>query len=269
MREGVAVKAVRIAAAASYVLMIVVNVLANILPINGVTTGQVSDCYPNLFAPAGLSFAIWGLIYLLLAGFTMYQLGFFQDKRGAMKPHLLYQVAVLFTFSSLANTAWIFCWHYKLIPLSMVLMVLILLSLISIIGLVDKKPLSLRENVFVRLPFSVYLGWITVATIANATVLLVSWEWDGFGLSEPTWTVIMIIAGMLIGGATTLRNRDAIYGLVVVWAYLGIIIRHTSPQGFGGQFPLVVAVTILCIVVLAAAIIATIFRKSRSTRIKV
>lgn len=262
-------RAVRFCAAVAYVLMIAANALANLLPINGITTGQVSDSYPNLFAPAGLTFAIWGLIYLLLAGFTLYQLGLFQDRRGAMKTHLLDKVAVLFTVSSLANVAWIFSWHYLLIPLSMLLMVIILLSLITIVQAIGYQHLSQREKLLVRLPFSVYLGWITVATIANATVLLVSWGWNGFGLSEPVWAIIMIFAGMLIGAITTLRNRDAAYGLVLFWAYLGIIIKHTSATGFAGQYPLVIAATAVCLLILAASVVLVSVRSGSPGRLKV
>lgn len=268
MPGEIATRAVQICAAVAYVLMIVMNALANLLPINGITTGQVSDAYPNLFAPAGLTFAIWGVIYLLLAGFILYQLGLLQDRRGAMKPHLLHKVAVLFTVSSLANVAWIFSWHYRLIPLSMFLMVIILLSLINIVQAIGYRHLSQREKLLVRLPFSVYLGWITVATIANATTLLVSWGWKGFGLSEPVWAIIMIFTGTLIGGATTLRNRDAAYGLVLVWAYLGIILKHTSATGFAGQYPLVIAATALCLLILAAAVILAAFPRRQPNRFR-
>lgn len=269
MSHGIVTRAVRLSAAAAYVLMIAVNALANLLPINGVTTGQVSDSYPNLFAPAGLTFAIWGLIYLLLAGFTLYQLGFFQDRRGLVKTNLLHKVALLFTVSSLANVAWIFSWHYRLIPLSMLFMIIILLSLILVVQTIGHQHLSQRERLLVRLPFSVYLGWITVATIANATVLLVSWGWQGFGLSEAVWAIIIILAGALIGSITTLRNRDSAYGLVLIWAYLGIVIKHTSAAGFAGQYPLVIAATALCLLIITAAVILAAYPRNRPARLRV
>jgi len=227
--------------------MVIVNALANILPINGITTGQISDSYTNLFAPAGWAFAIWGLIYLLLAGYTLYQLGVFQDTATSVKTGLLNKIGILFSISSLANAAWIFAWHYQIIPLSLLLIVVILVCLILINQRINKEQLSTTEKLFIGLPFSVYFGWITVATIANATTLLVSLNWQGFGLTEPTWAVIVIILGFLIGAVTMLKNRDIAYGLVIVWAYAGILSKHISPDGFGGQYPVIINTTILCI----------------------
>lgn len=246
---------VKIIAAVTFLLMIVVNILANTLPINGQTTGEVSNSYPNLFAPAGITFAIWGLIYLLLAGFTLYLLGFFQGSSDAVNFELLNKVGIVFSISSIANAAWIFAWHYNRIPLSMVLMVVILDCLIFINYLINKEELSAREKLFVRLPFSVYFGWITVATIANVTTLLVSIGWDGFGLSEQFWTVIILIVGMLIGTATIIRNKDIAYGLVMLWAYAGILLKHVSESGFAGQYPAVIYTVIACMIIFVIDVI--------------
>lgn len=227
--------------------MVIVNALANALPINGLTTGQLSDFYPNLFAPAGWTFAIWGLIYLLLAGYTLYQLGVFQDNMDTARGELLNKVGILFSISSIANAAWIFAWHYRVIPLSLLLIVVILVCLILINQRINKEQLSAKEKLFIGLPFSVYFGWITVATIANATVLLVSLNWQGFGLPEPTWASIVIILGFIIAVTTMLKNRDVAYGLVIVWAYAGILFKHTSSDGFAGQYPLIISITTACI----------------------
>lgn len=237
----------------AYLVMIIVNGLANWLPLNGITTGDVSDSYPNLFTPTGLTFAIWGIIYLLLAGYVLYQAGWFRGSENRVKAQMLDKVGGLFIISSLANVAWIFSWHYDLIPLSMLLMIVILVSLIYTMKTIMQYHLSLREKIFVKLPFSVYFGWITVATIANATVLLVSLNWNGFGIPASTWAVIMIIVGMLIGATTAIRNKDAAYGLVFVWAYVGIYIKHTSTGGLGGQYPEVVTTAIICIILMLAA----------------
>jgi hypothetical protein len=244
---------IKIIVAVTFLAMVVVNALANILPINGVTTGQVSDSYPNLFAPAGLTFSIWGLIYLLLAGYTLYHVGVLQGSTDIVRSGLLRKTGILFSVSSIANAAWIFSWHYGMIPLSMLLMIVILACLILINRMTSSERFSSGEYVFIRLPFSVYFGWITVATIANATVLLVSLGWRGFGLTEAAWTVIMLAAGLIIAVATMLKNRDIAYGLVIVWAYAGIWLRHTSPEGFGGQYPAVITTTIVCIVILLLA----------------
>lgn len=156
------------------------------VPPNGQGTSQVSDSYKNLFAPAGLTFAIWGLIYVLLAGYTAYQLGFFNLNKRGYKADLFEKVGLYFSISSIANATWIFSWHYHLIALSMLLMITILVCLILIVRQINEEKFSLREKIFIRLPFSVYFGWITVTTIANATTLFVSLGWEGLGISEPT-----------------------------------------------------------------------------------
>lgn len=253
----------KIVTALTFIAMVVVNALANILPINGIGTGAVSDSYPNLFAPAGLTFAIWGLIYLLLAGYTLYHVGLFQGDKSAVKSVLLCKIGTAFSLSSLANTAWIFSWHYKIIPLSMLLMIVILACLIYIAQTVKKETLSFREKLFIRLPFFVYFGWITVATIANATALLVDVKWDRFGLSEPVWTVIILVVGMLIGVSAIIENKSIAYGLVLVWAYAGILIKHVGTKGFAGEYRQVVITVIVCLALFAAALAYAAIQKMR------
>jgi len=251
--------------ALTFLLMVGVNGLANALPINGLQTGQVSDSYPNLFAPAGVTFAIWGLIYVLLAFYTLYQLGLFRENGASAPDYNEDRIRVIFVLSSLCNTAWIFSWHYRLISLSLILISGILICLIQINLALTDSTLTGRERFFVRLPFSVYFGWITVATIANATTLLVDLGWDGFGLSESTWTVVILLTGMLIGVTTMFRNRNAAYGLVLIWAYGGIWLKHTSGNGFSGQYTAVIYTVLLCIVVYAASEIYLFLKQSKKS----
>lgn len=240
---------IKIMVAVTFALMVVVNALANILPINGINTGQVSDSYFNLFAPAGITFSIWGVIYLLLAAYTLYQIGLFQDKSAVSKDKLLEKIGLVFSISSLANTVWIFSWHYRYIIFSFLLMLVILACLIYINRLLKAENLEQRENMLIAVPFSVYFGWITVATIANATVLLVSLGWNRFGISEAIWTIVILLVGMLIGSVTLFRNRDFAYGLVLIWAYVGILIKHTSADGFANMYPSVVIAVVVSLAV--------------------
>jgi hypothetical protein len=244
---------IKILVAATFIVMVTVNALANILPINGETTGGVSDAYKNLFAPAGITFAIWGVIYIALAAYTIYQTGLFQKNNSKNSVDILEKVGLYFSISSIVNSVWIFSWHFHLIPLSMLLMAVILGCLIVINQTINKEKLYGREKLFIKLPFSIYFGWITVATIANATTLLVSIGWDGFGISEPIWTVVIIFVGLIIGIATILRNRDFAYGLVIIWAYAGILIKHTSEIGFANQYMQVITTVVVCIVLLIIA----------------
>ncbi len=254
--------------ALTYVVMIAMNVAANALPINGRTTAAVSDSYPNLFAPAGITFAIWGVIYLLLGAHVLYQLGLFApsgDGENAARVALLERVGVLFSISSLVNAAWILSWHYEQIGISTLLLATMLVLLIVIVNTIRTAGVTGRDRWLVRLPFSVYFGWLTVATIANITVWLVSIGWDGFGIADATWAAVIIAVGAVIGVATVLRNRDLAYALVLVWAYLGIVIKHTATTGFGGAYPMVIAVTAASMAVLLGAGVVAVLANRRAT----
>jgi hypothetical protein len=235
----------------TYVGMIIVNSLANILPINGRGTGEVSDAYENLFAPAGLTFSIWILIYLLLFGYVVYQLTYYKDFLGENNDVFL-KVGVLFSISSIANSIWIFAWHYNKILLSLFLMIGILISLIMINIFLRKKELNMLKHILIRLPFTVYLGWITVATIANITSYLVGIEWNQFGISEVMWTVVIIFAGMIIGNIAMIFYNSIAYGLVIIWAYIGIAIKHISEKGFDGQYLSIIVAVFIAISLLVA-----------------
>lgn len=262
MKEHLARLPMRALVTGTFVVMVVVNGLANALPINGRQTGEISDAYPNLFAPAGITFAIWGLIYVLLALHVLYQWGLF-SRAGEQNSALLDKVGLLFSLSSLANTAWVFAWHYDLIGLSALLIVSILVLLILINRTMRNLSMTRGERLLVELPFSVYFGWITVATVANITVWLVSIKWSGFGLAESIWAVAIIGVAAAIGTITMLKNRDIAYGLVLIWAFIGILIKHTSATGFGGSYNEVILTTIGCLAVFVAAELSIVLRKRR------
>jgi hypothetical protein len=238
----------KIAEAIAFVATIIVNYLAQNPGFNGITTAQVSDSYPNLFAPPGFTFAIWGVIYLLLALYTIYQFGVFQNKAVGINAPLLERVGLVFVISSVVNIAWILSWAYNIIPLSVVLMLALLVSLIYINQQTKNAQLEGRDLFFVRLPFAIYFGWITVATIANITTLLVSLGWHGTGISEEAWTALILVVGMIIGLVTLIRNRNFGYGLVLIWAYFGIYTKHVTASGFNNQYPLVITTTLICLV---------------------
>lgn len=266
MRNNFVRTSVKVSVVITFVLMIVVNVLANILPINGISTGAVSDSYPNLFAPAGITFSIWGVIYLLLGAYVLYQSGFFQDQVSDKKGKLMEKVGIIFSLSSIANTVWIFTWHYMNISLSMLLMLVILGSLMCINRFIIAAELDRKEKIFIFLPFSVYFGWITVATIANVTIFLVSQGWDGFGLSDSFWTVFILLVGLVIACVTILKNRDYAYGLVIIWAYLGILIKHTAIDGFNYSYFSVINILVFSVFVLVLVELYILFGKKLRTK---
>ena len=238
---------------------VVVNGLANALPLNNKTTGELSDQYPNLFVPAGLTFSIWGVIYILLAIFVIYGL-IISVKNNTQKTAFIENIGILFFISSLANIGWIFAWHYEILPLSLVLMLVILGSLITIyLRLrIGKSDSTLSERYLVHLPFSVYLGWITIATIANVTAVLVDINWNTFGLGEQFWAVAVIIVGIAIALSVLLTRKDIFYCLVVDWAFLGILLKRLADST---PVQSVIIISIIGMALISVGIIAQIVRK--------
>jgi hypothetical protein len=252
---------IKIIAAVTYLAMVFVNYLANSLPINGRSTGTISDAYANLFAPAGITFSIWGLIYLLLAGYLVYQFIPVEKKLNKKKEEILKKINVLFIATSLANLSWVFAWHYDFIWLSLIIMVALLIFLIKIADIIRVNKFSSIEKLFIATPFSVYFGWITIATIANVTVFLVSVGWNGFGIAESVWTIIVLLAGLLIGILRMNKDKNIAYGLVLIWAYLGILLKHVSADGFAGQYTGVIATVVISLIVFAFFVGRLVFRK--------
>ena len=240
----------------AFVAMIVVNTLATTVGIFGWETGVLSDAIPNLFVPAGLTFSVWGVLYLLVLLFTVYQArGLFSADRAA--PEALSRVGWLFFVSSAANIAWLLLWHARLVALSMIPMLVLLVSLIAVharLGTGRTRPTG-AERWFFRVPFSAYLGWITVATVANATAALVTAGWNGFGLAPEVWAVAMVAVAALLTLVMLLTRRDAAYGLVVLWALAGIALKRSADASPASQAVYVTAVA--CAAVVAAAIAAT------------
>jgi hypothetical protein len=206
--------------ALSVIATILINALAEILPINGLGTGQISDSFKTYFVPAGYVFSIWGVIYLALIVYAIFQLLPSQRENPRMR-----STGYLFILSSIANCAWIFLWHYELFLLTLVIMVILLVSLIMIyvrLGIGSTQKGSAAETWMVRVPFSIYLGWITVATIANVTTVLVFYHWSGLGIAPQAWAVIMLGAGVIIAGLMAFTRRDVAFLGVLVWAFAGI-----------------------------------------------
>jgi hypothetical protein len=204
---------------------IAINGLANALPLNGLTTGEISDRFKVYFVPAGYVFSIWGLIYLALIGFAIYQALPAQREN----PHLR-RIGYLFALSSVANVVWLFLWHYEVFPLTLVAM-LALLALLIVIYLrlgIGSTRVSAAATWLVHVPFSIYLGWITVATIANVTSLLDYLNWSGWGISPEAWAVIMLVVGAGVASAVSLTRGDIAYNLVILWAFAGIAVKHAA-----------------------------------------
>ena len=219
------------------------NYLANALPLNNKTTGELSDSFPNLFVPAGITFSIWGVIYLMLAVYCVLQFTS-PDQEAVLK------IALPFAISCILNALWIVCWHYGKLPLSLIVMLGILTSLIYINTSVQELSSGL-----IKAAFGIYLGWICIATIANVTALLVNYNWNGFGISHEVWTITMIAAGALIGIMSIYKLNNPFIGLVVIWAFAGIIIKRST------DFRSIVIAASICIAAVAVTTIYAFIRR--------
>lgn len=203
----------------AFIATIAANAMANILPINGLNTGEVSALYPSLFTPAGITFSIWSVIYLLLLGYVVLQW---------VKPdaYVFAETVKLFWISCLLNISWIFAWHYLRVSMSVTIMLLLLLTLAQLFLKVRKISMNTAaEKIFVRLPFTFYFAWICVATIANISALLVSIQWPGLNIAPATWAIIMMTVAALLGIFVTTKYRVAPFAIVIAWALFGIYVK--------------------------------------------
>jgi hypothetical protein len=229
---------------ASYGLMVGLNSAANLVPINGLMTGEISDRFLNLFAPSGSTFAIWGLIYVSLCVYVVYQMAVFHPRRRPLEQRALNRVAWLFIVSSFANSAWIVAWHYLWMGTSLILIVGVLVCLALACLELQHARLESSDHMWIVRPMHIYFGWITVATIANVTTYLVFIKWDGFGFPIPLWMNLMVVIGALIGARAAVKLSSLSYLAVLIWAYLGIVFKHTSTlNGFAGRYPSVLLST--------------------------
>jgi hypothetical protein len=227
------------------VVTLIVNGLANALPLNGQTTAAVSDSFPVYFVPAGYVFAIWSVIYLALIGYTIYQALPGQRTNPAQR-----RIGWLYILSCAANSIWIFFWHYELFPLTVLAMLTVLGSLLVIYVRLAQRPtpISTAERWLLHVPFSIYLGWITVATIANVTDLLYYLGWRDTGTGGQLWAVALLAVGTLIAAFIAYTRRDVAYLLVLVWAFIGIMVSQADTPLVAGAAAVAAALVALALV---------------------
>jgi hypothetical protein len=235
----------------AFALTVIVNSLAGSTTlIGGKSTAEISNLNPTLITPAGYVFAIWGVIYILLGIFVVYQA--LPSEKGK---DCQGKISWLFIASSLLNMFWLFLWQNEILSLSVLVMFLLLGSLIAIYLRLNigQSKVPTREKLAVHLPFSVYLGWITIASIANVAAFLVSISWDGFGINPETWATLIIVIALLITLAVIATRKDVAYALVIMWALVGIAVNQSSNQNIvttAEASAAIVAVAIIAIIVL-------------------
>ena len=237
-------------------LVIYTNYLANALPIGGVTTGEVSDLLDNLFTPTGFTFSIWGIIYLSLFIFLISLFRISEDLK-----LFVGKVLVLFNINCLLNISWIFAWHYMIFHLSLVIMLGLLYNLILISRVIKAHHKELKSSYLYNITsfsFNIYFGWITVATVANFTGLLISLDWGGFGISHDVWTGLIIFIATIIASITFVKNKAIWYLLPIIWAFYGIYFKHTNGV-LENSYPLIIYSLIFGMGVLSILFLREIF----------
>ncbi len=243
-------------------IMLAANILATTSSLNGLSTKDVSDRYPNFFVPAGFTFSIWSVIYILLIGFVIQGTILFLRKSNSTGAKLVQEISPFFLLTCFLNAGWIFAWQYLQIELSVAVM-LCFLSLLIWIYLklqVYRESLKVSQYIWLYLPFVVYLGWISVATIANIAAFLVYKDWNGFGIEEVYWSYIMIAVATLLGFLFSLFKREWAYTLVVIWALYGIYSAQKVLPQADQMIPL------LALTFLFLAVLFLFFRKNRQVR---
>lgn len=213
--------------------MVLMNALANILPINGRQSGEISDELGLLFTPAGYVFSIWGLIYILLSLWVLR--GLFVKKREEVQ--VIENVGPFFLINTLLNSTWIFLFHYGLYEWSLVVIAAILLSLIIIYRKIVSSEGARKLN---RFPFSIYMGWISVATILNVGVAYrgVS-DADAWLISGELWTILLLVIAVLLAAFLIRLMHDYVYPLVYVWAFAGIYVARAA------DYPVIAGVALI------------------------
>jgi hypothetical protein len=234
------------------VAMLTVNALANILPINGYNTGQVSAMYPNRFVPAGFTFGIWSVIYILLIGFVVMSSWLRWRQPGGAADRLAGRLSPYFIGTCILNAVWILVWHSLQATLSVLVMLAFLALLIRIYLLLQpyRGSLTPAQSAWLYIPFVVYLGWISVATIANITAWLVGMTWGAWGIDQSWWSIVMIAIAATLGLIFIFKKADAVYALVIAWALFGIY------KGQQPSYPEVARVAVILSSVLTTGIVA-------------
>ncbi|GMK46871.1 tryptophan-rich sensory protein [Paenibacillus glycanilyticus] len=241
--------------AAGLVLVLIMNYLAETIPIGGQTTGEIAARYPVLIQPAGYAFGIWTVIYALLIGFVWLS---FTAKGKASSA--INAIGIYFFLSCLFNAAWLVLWHLEKLASSVTIMFALLLALILIYTGVRQKTirsLTRAERLWVLLPFSLYLGWICVASIVNVSVALYASDWNRLGLSEEAWTVIMLLVAALLCKWVGGKYRDGAFMAVFVWAFVAIGVNN------GGKHPVIAWTAYSLATLLAVLAVYTLFRGRR------
>jgi hypothetical protein len=240
-----------------FVIAFAVSNLSQLKIFGGVTNADISNKYATVFTPAGITFAIWGVIYLSLFGFTIYHvIKAFKDDVHSEASQAILKIDYLFIINNIATTFWVFAFTYEYLLASMILIIIQLITLLMIfirLNLFDIDK-SFYNKLFTQFPLSIYFAWLCVANVANISLYLVSIGWDGFGISESVWAQALIIVVLLISIFIVLFKRNIFFGLVAIWSFYGIQLKRTQIDE--NQFSDVIRLCLIAIGILTVLVIS-------------
>ncbi len=245
-------KALKIVNTVFFAAMIIITVLANVIPIGMGTAADIPGKYPSLFVPAPFTFAITGVIYLLMALFILYQWGLLGSRYASERD--TERIGIWFAFSCAMNIGRILSLNGNLIALSFVFTVGLLTSLAVIGRKINRNERTGLGYIAVNVGFDAYLGWAIAASAVNAGMLLVSLGWDGFGMSETVWTSISLVTVAVVGSLPLLIGRKWFTSFALIWAYAGLLARHVGMTGFAGEYPTIITFSITGIIIMTLAL---------------
>lgn len=232
----------------SYVFMIVMNFLANSIPFNNQNTGAISDKYPSLFTPSGFTFSIWGIIYVFLG---IYVVKMLLTSNSDIEGTFLQTTIIIFIATSILNVMWLLFWHYDYILLSTITMAVFLVLLV-VAMLIIPSSYSLT-----KIAFSLYAGWLSIAFIANITILIIDKNITFFISKELMWYIIVILIGLIIVGSVLLTTKNIVFGLVFIWAYFGIYMKHKAQTGHFVTNPAAINLTAILLIIVCLITLIT------------
>lgn len=235
----------------SFLILILFYITSYIYPLNGQqTTIRIADDYPNLFTPSAYTNIICIIIMLLLVGYSLYQLGVFLKDSGKLNNERNRQIRLCFILISFLSIIWLFAWNFDYIALSVVITIILVISLAVLNNVLSKEILSKSERIFIRLPFSIYYGYMLIMMVNNVITLLVSIMWNSIGIPTEIWLIGVLVLVLCIASYITQKNKDVVYCLTVVWEFIGILVKHFSKSELDGQYKRIIYVLIGCIIVL-------------------
>lgn len=219
----------------STAFMLTMNGLANGLPLNGKTTGELSAQYPNWFVPAGVTFSIWGVLYLLMIGYVGMRIFKSREETDGIEG--------VYMLTAVLNGSWILAWHYEWMAVSLLIMGALLATLVLINEQVRRW--ADQAHWLTKITFGMYVGWILVATVANVTAALVDWGWGGWGIDGQLWAAVLIVVAAGLGLWTKRLFGNTYILIPVAWALLGILIKQVDADAAMVVYPVALSLGVI------------------------